>query len=150
MNKDAVLATIIGFGVGLVIAGAVFLGPGLIKNIRIPSLNLSFLSSVLPKSSGKKAKPTPTPVAKTFSIESPLPDSIEPKSESLISGAAIPGAIIVLEGESDEAVAVATDKGAYAAKLSLGEGKNDIVVTSYAGKTVESKTLTVYYTPEDF
>ncbi len=151
MNKDAVLATVIGFGVGLVIAGLVFLGPTLFKNLPHFSLpNLSFLSSLVPKNRGAHPTPTPTPGTHALTVESPLPEAIEPKNETLISGNAPANAIVVLEGESNEAVVIATPQGAYAGKVSLGEGKNALRVTSYSGKEVQTQSLTVYYTPENF
>jgi len=47
MNKDALLATIIGFGIGLVITGALLLGP---------TLSASFPAFSLPKINFKSAK----------------------------------------------------------------------------------------------
>jgi len=144
MNKDALLATIIGFGVGLVIAGLVFLGPTVatyLPRISMPSL---------PKTSKPKTTPKANNKPNTISIESPLPESIEPKNETLLSGKTTPNAIVVLEGENDEVVVIANAQGAYAGKLTLGEGKNDLKVTSYAGKNVQTQSVRVYYTPENF
>lgn len=154
MNKDAILATIIGFGVGLVIAALVFIGPSMVKGLPHFSLpNLSALTAMFSMKSktGSNAKATTTPkLSDTLSIESPLPDAIEPKNETLISGTTIPNATVVIEGEDTENVVVANANGAYAGKLELSEGKNDIVVTSYAKNNVQSEDVTVYYTPESF
>lgn len=150
MNKDAILATIIGFGVGLIIAAAIFLGPTLIKNF--PHLswpNFSFLKNI--GTSKTKIKPTPTPTGTdTLTIQSPLPEAIEPKNETLVSGSVTPESIVVIESEGTEAVAVSNSQGSFAGKITLGEGKNDIVVTSYTKGKVQMQTVTVYYTPEDF
>lgn len=151
MNKDAILATIIGFGVGLVIAGLVFLSPALIKGLPHVNLNLSFLTSLFKQK--PNTKPSPTKTASTsykLSIESPLSESIEPKEETLVSGNTHPNAIVVLEGENGESVVVSNKDGAYAGKLTLGEGRNILKVTSYAGKSTETQSVTVYYTPENF
>lgn len=148
MNKDALLATIIGFGIGLVIAGLVFLGPTIGKTIPLPNVNFNF-SRWFPKSGGNPS-PTAKPAPETLTVESPLPESIESKNETLISGASAPRSVIVIEGESSETVVVANDDGAYAGKIGLGEGKNTIKVTSYANGKVQSQQVTVYYTPEDF
>jgi hypothetical protein len=151
MNKDAILATVIGFGVGLVIAGLVFLGPSLLSGLphfKLP--NFSFLKNTF--GTTRRLQPTPTgkPASHTFSITSPLPDSVEPRNETLISGTTTPNATVVLEGEIGESVVVANSEGSYAGKLSLGEGKNDLLVTSYSGKDVQTLPLTVYYTTENF
>ncbi len=151
MNKDALLATIIGFGVGLVIAGIVFLSPALFKALPHISLpKFPRISWSLPSPSKPKPTATPKPGSTALTIERPLPDSIEPKNETLLSGTTAPHAIVVLEGEIGETVAVANAQGAYAGKLSLGEGKNSLKVTSYAGKDVQTQSVTVYYTTENF
>ena len=151
MNKDALLATVIGFGVGLIIAALVFLGPTVFKNM--PQIRMPNLASLWSNFTAQKnnAAPTPTPKPnEVLSIQSPLPESIEQKNESLISGASPPNAIVVIEGESTENIIIANAEGSYAGKISLGEGKNEITVTSYAGANVQVQSVTVYYTPEDF
>jgi hypothetical protein len=150
MNKDALLATIIGFGVGLVIAAVVFLGPSIFQNM--PKFGLPNVSWIMNKfASSNKATPTPTPAPnETLTIQSPLADAIEPKSETLVSGTVAPDSIVVIEGETTETVAVANNQGAYAGKISLGEGKNDIMVTSYTKDKVQTQTVRVYFTPENF
>lgn len=152
MNKDALLATVIGFGVGLVIAALVFLGPTMMKSAPRFSLpDLSFITSLLKRRPSDSAKPTPMPQQTiALTIQSPLPDSIENKNETLISGSVTPHSIVVIEGESAETVAVANDQGSFAGKIGLSEGKNDIAITSYAKDTVQTQTVTVYYTPENF
>ncbi len=150
MNKDALLATIIGFGIGLVITGLVFAGPTIFKSF--PRIQLPSLSMFTGKSSGtaKKPNPTPRPNSTDLAIESPLADSIEAKSEVLVSGRTTPNATVVIEGESDEAVVVANAKGAYAATITLGEGKNEIMASSYTSTKVQKQNVTVFYTPEKF
>lgn len=151
MNKDAILATIIGFGVGLVIAGLVFLGPTVLKNlppIHLP--NFAFIQNLFQKTPKLATSPTPKATSHGLTVESPLPDSIESRNETLISGNTKPNAIVVLEGENGELVVVANPQGAYAGKLSLGEGKNELHITSYNGSDRESQTVTVFYTPENF
>lgn len=150
MNKDALLATIIGFGVGLIIAALVFLGPSLIKNF--PGIKLPDLSGIMTMfSPSDKAKPTPTPKpGEELTIQSPLPEAIESKNETLVSGTTAPDAMVVIETDGAEAVATANAQGAYAGKITLSEGKNDIIVTSYKEGKIQTQIVTVYYTPEDF
>jgi hypothetical protein len=150
MNKDALLATVIGFGIGLVITGLVFMGPTLFKNF--PSFHFPgfSLSKLLQNKNTTKAKPTPKPGPTDLTIESPLADNIESKTDLLVSGQTAPNATVVIEGESTETVVVANTQGAYAGSITLGEGKNDIRVTSYAGTKVQTQMVTVYYTPEKF
>ncbi len=152
MNKDAILATFIGFGVGLVIAALVFLGPSIFKGLPKISLpDMSFFTNLLASKSRPGTKPTPTPAANdSLTIESPLPDAIEPNSETLVSGKTFANATVVIEGQDSETVVIANEKGDYAGKITLGEGKNDIIVTGYGTGKTETRDVRVYYTPETF
>lgn len=148
MNKDALLATLIGFIIGLVITGILLAGPSLAKGF--PRIKWPTFAFSLPKGPSKPGdtKPTPTPVAFFLTIDSPLTDSIEEKSDVLVSGKTIANATVVIAGNTDEVVVTADDKGTYAGKVKLVEGKNDVVVTSYNKEEQKSQTVTVFYTPE--
>lgn len=153
MNKDALLATIIGFGIGLVITGLVFMGPTMFKNFpafHFPTINMNLSKYFSSKTPQKNISTTPKPSPSDLSIESPLADNIEPKKELLVSGQTAPSATVVIEGEDAEVVVTANEKGAYAGTVSLGEGKNVIRVTSYANKKTQTQMVTVFYTPENF
>lgn len=143
MNKDALLATLIGFGIGLLITGLLLVGPNILKmfpTITLPSF--SFMQS------GSAPTPTPTPKAASFSIESPLPEAIESSSTLLVSGTANPGVTVVIAGPSDESVVVVSSDGKFAGKVTLVEGKNDITVTSLSKEKQTSQSVTVYFTEE--
>lgn len=145
MNKDALLATIIGFVVGLVITGILLLAPrfsGLLPKISFPSFSLP---KTVPSIS-----PTPSAIITGLSIDSPLPDSIESSAELLVTGNTEPGASVIIQTDRDEEAFVAGDDGRYAGKITLYEGKNDLTVTSYGKIKQEEKTITVYFTPEEF
>lgn len=150
MNKDALLATIIGFAVGLVIAAAFFFGPALLSNTF--HLNVPSISSLLSKLKRQQTTVVPTPTADdtTLHIQSPLDESIEPNQETLVSGVTLPNALVVIEGQGDDVVVTANNKGAFAGKITLTEGVNPIQVTSYADKTAQIQRITVYYTTEEF
>lgn len=151
MNKDALLATVIGFGVGLVIAAIVFLGPTMFKGM--PQFKFPDVSALFSRFTSQQGGGNPTPTPKpndALTIQSPLPEAIEPQNELLISGSAPPNSTIVIEGESSENVVIANAKGSYAGKIALGEGKNEITVTSHTKDKTQQQTVTVYYTPEDF
>lgn len=144
MNKDAILATLIGFGIGLLITGALLVGPTLVKNlpqIKLPTISLQ-TQNPTPTSA-----PTPTQVG--VSIESPLAEAIETSDILLVSGKAPVGATVVIAGAVDETVVTVKEDGKFAGKVSLVEGKNDLIVTSYVQAQQTSQTVTVYYTPEE-
>lgn len=147
MNRDALLATIIGFGIGLVLTGLLLFGPTIAKNF--PAIRLPKIS--LPKF---QTKPTPTeaPNTKTesFTIDSPLPEAIESDESILVSGSAPKGTLVVVEGPSQEFVVSPNGDGKYQATVTLVEGRNDIYVTAYTQGIAEQKTVTIFYTPEKF
>lgn len=148
MNKDAILATIIGLVLGLTIAGTFIFGPSLIK--ALPRLTLPTIS--LPKST-PKATPQPTAEPKEFTvtINAPLPDTVEPKQDVVVSGTTQAGATVVIAGALDEDVVTAGEGGAYAGKITAVEGKNDITVTSYGNEGKQAQAaVTIYFTEESF
>lgn len=144
MNKDALLATVIGFVVGLVITGLLLVGPRLVSflpKISWPSFSFG--------QTNPTASPTSTPEV-SFTIDSPLPEAIESGAELLVSGSTEPGATVVIQTDVDDEVVIAKEDGKYAGKVTLIEGKNDLVVTSYGKTKQEAKTIAVFYTPEGF
>lgn len=146
MNKDAILATLIGFVIGLLITGLLLMGPNITKSlpkIKLPTVNLT-------QSKQKPTKATtPSPSQFTVTIESPLADSIENNTTILVSGVTQAGSTVVIAGTQDDTATVAEKTGKYAGKITLSEGKNDIIVTSYLQSKQASQTVTVFYTPED-
>jgi predicted PurR-regulated permease PerM len=145
MNKDAILATIIGFVIGLFITAMLLVGPKLVNmlpkvNFKLPTISLGL----------NKPTPTSTPAQKEFSvtIDSPLPDSIESENETLVSGSTAALSTVVIEANTTEAISEVKTDGKYAGKVTLIEGKNDITVTSYNKDKKATQTVTVFYTPE--
>lgn len=139
MNRDAVLATLIGFGIGLLITGLLLVGPNLLKAVP----RISF-----PKNTTTPA-PTPTPKTVSLTIESPIAETIENSPELLVSGTAQAGATVIIAGPSDESAVTAGADGTFAGKITLVEGKNDIIVTSLSGAHQSEQRVTVYYTQEN-
>ncbi len=145
MNRDAIIATVIGFGIGLVITGIFLLGPNIIKYM--PKLSLPSISLPKPQTA---ASPTPTQTNATFSIDAPITESIETTNSVLVSGSSPTGSLVVVEGPTDEVVLSPNGDGKYAGKVALDEGKNEIYVTSYANGKSQRLSVIVFYTPEKF
>lgn len=145
MNKDALLATIIGFVVGLCITGLILVGPKLIS--WLPKITLPTIT--LPT---RDATPLATPPDQEFSvtIDSPLESSIESSLDLLVSGTTQAGSTVFIQTDADDAIIIAGDDGKYAEKITLAEGKNDITVTAYLDQKQMSVKRTVFYTPEEF
>lgn len=157
MNKDALFATLIGLGIGLLLTGIILVGPSLAKSF--PKITWPTFSKIsLPSFSfPKKSTPTPTlnpnsqPQEHQLTIDSPLPETIEQTETVLVSGSTSIGATVVIQGIVDDVVIATNGDGKYAGKITLAEGKNDITVTSYSiTKEQKVQTVTVFYTPEEW
>ncbi|MBI3577227.1 hypothetical protein HY086_04275 [Candidatus Gottesmanbacteria bacterium] len=142
MNKDALLATLIGLGMGLIITGIIVVGPNLLK--ALPKISLPKFNFNLAQKPGAPT-PTPTPTVFAVTIESPVADSVVSKEELLVSGSTFAGAMVVVQGPTDEDVVSSDTNGKYAGKVTLSEGKNDVTVTSYLAEKHDSKTVVVFY-----
>ena len=154
MNKDALFATLIGLGIGLLLTGIILVGPNIAKSL--PAIKWPTISKItLPSFSfPKKATPTPAntaeqPTKHVITIDSPLDGSIEDKDAVLISGVTSKQSTVIIQGLIDESVTAVNGDGKYAGKITLVEGKNDITVTSFTEqKEQATKNITVFYTPE--
>jgi hypothetical protein len=146
MNKDAILATIIGFLIGLCITALIVFGPKALKFF--PSIRLN-----LPKFTLFQTKPAPnadkTPKEFSVTIDSPLPDSIEATAEVLVSGTTLPETTVVIQGNTNDAITTGNAEGKYAGKIALVEGKNEITVTGYLKDKIIRQSVTVFYTQEE-
>jgi len=148
MNKDAFFATLIGLGIGLLLTGIILVGPNIVKSlpkVTLPSVNLSFLK--------KQPTPTPTPSPEPkheVTIDSPLPDAIETTDSVLVSGSSSRESKVIIQGIIDDIVIATNGEGKFAGKVTLTEGKNDILVTSYLAGVSAMQKVTVYYTPQDW
>lgn len=151
MNKDAFFATLIGLGIGLLLTGIILVGPNVLKsfpNIKFPTFTFS-----MPNISWLQKKPTPGPTAipevpHAVTIDSPLPDAIEATASVLVSGSTSKESKVVIQGIVDDIVILTNGDGKFAGKVTLTEGKNDILVTSYHLLQSATQKVTVYYTPE--
>ena len=145
MNKDAILATMIGFVVGLVITAILLAGPKLASF-------LPHISWKLPTFSQSKPTPSKAGTAKqkafTVTIESPLDQSIQSDSTILVSGSTTSGATVLIDGNTDDAISQVKSDGKFAGKVSLVEGENIITVTSYLKGKSATQSVMVFYTSE--
>lgn len=155
MNKDALFATLIGLGIGLLLTGIILVGPSIAKSL--PTIKLPTISKIsLPSFSfQKKVIPTPTIteqiVKHDVTIDSPLDDAIEDKDTVLVSGTTSKESTVIIQGLTDDSVMMVNGDGKYAGKITLVEGKNTITVTSISKeKEHVTKTIIVFYTPEDW
>jgi hypothetical protein len=155
MNKDALFATLIGLAIGIAITGIVLVGPNIAKSLpKIPAISIPKFS--VPNLTFMKKKPAPSPTGSTQQsvhtvvIDSPLDQSIESDKKIFVSGTTTKESTIVVSGLVDEAVVTTNGDGKYAGEVTLSEGKNDIVVTSYKDGIKTEAHVFVYYTPSEW
>ncbi len=146
MNKDAILASIIGFGIGLLITGGVIIGPRLLTQLK------NNKGDVASATTEKKTEASPTPESsksnQELTIDSPTKETILHDSTTEVSGKAPSQAVIVIGTTEDETVVETKDTTSYKATVTLKEGKNDISVASILNGKETVERVTVYYTSE--
>jgi hypothetical protein len=156
MNKDALLATIIGFIIGLCLTVIIVFGPNLIKSInsksafQFPKLsfNLSLPNFKPVKQSKNNYNPPPKDNQENLSVDSPQDESIVDNENLAISGKATQKSKIILSSSIEEKIYETNSDGLFVGSIKIKEGKNIIHVLSIQGKSTHQKLLTIYYTSE--
>lgn len=146
MNKDALLASGIGFGIGLFITGAILLGPTVITQLstRRPSPPGDTQSATQQVQGANTNNGTSST---TVTIDSPTLESIMTEDSVEVSGKAPEGSIIVIAGEVDETALTVDSTGTYKGTIALKEGKNEISVSGILNGNPSVQKQIVFYTP---
>jgi hypothetical protein len=147
MNKDALLASGIGFGIGLLITGAILVGPTIMSQLKSRTTSTGNVQSATQDNGNAQ----PTPVGSdstTVTIDEPINETILTEDSVEIKGKAPQNSTIILSGDLDETVVTVDTSGTYAGKLTLKEGKNDISITSIQNGTPTVQKHLLFYTPE--
>lgn len=157
MNKDAILATFIGFIFGLVITSLILFGPSVVqklpefKNFKfaLPNVSIFKKSDLIP--AGIKLDPKPNVrSATTLSVKEPKDGSIAKAQNVDVSGETVPNSIILVSGGQSDQVTQADKSGRFKIQVKLYEGKNDLSIARFSPDSQESDTVTVFYTSEKF
>lgn len=148
MNKDAILASGIGFGVGLLITGGILLGPTLLSQItsKTQEVRNQVQSPQVQPQKNNDAQVAGDQTT-SFSIDSHQSETIVDSDKISINGKAKDGTFVVIAGDLEEQAAVASGN-TYSIPVLLKEGKNDITVTNIDGDQATVQKLTLYYTPK--
>lgn len=146
MNKDALLASGIGFGIGLLITGAILLGPTLVTQVttRRPTPTGDVQSGTQQALGANTNNGTPSTA---ITIDSPSPESIITQENVEVAGKAPEGSIIVIAGEVDETVLTVDSTGTFKGAIALKEGKNEISVSGILNGNPTVQKQVVFYTP---
>lgn len=140
MNRDTVIASVIGFGLGLVAAIALWVVPKM-----LPKADDS------PKVTQQETKAEvagKTSDTSVFSISTPQDGSITDKKSVNVAGLANDAHLVVVSTASQSAVITPSANGEFKADIDLTEGVNEIIVTKYAKDQDEQQKVMVYYSTE--
>lgn len=143
LGRETILASLVGFAVGLLAAWAVWRIPQLPSSQPLPSPPKE---EVAPKA--EEAIPT-----SEFSLELTQPEegAILSSKVATVAGKTKAGATVVVSGPLKDEVFEATGDGTFSVSLDLTEGANEIVVTAYSQEGLEkTETRTVASTSEEF
>ncbi len=137
MNKDTVVASVIGFGLGLVAAIALWVVPRLLPKAA-PATKPTQQETV---EASPKTSSNPT----QFAISSPQDGEITKNKSIKLEGNAPGTQMVVVSTNTDNTILTPKDTGSFSLNLDLNEGANHIVITSFNKDKQEVKELFVYY-----
>lgn len=138
MNKDTVVASVIGFSLGLIAAIALWVVPKIMPKPNTPSTISDSVNQEQPSASEVNG-------TSTFEIASPKDGEIVQSKDLTLSGKASNAKLIVVTTPSSSVVLEPSDQGEFSTPLTLSEGANPITIAAYTGDTNESQKLFVYY-----
>lgn len=139
MNKDTVVASVIGFSLGLVAAIALWVVPKI-----MPKPNTS--SQIADKTVNQE-QPSASEVngASSFEITSPKDGEIVKSKDLNLTGKVTSATLVVVTTPTSSIVLTPSEKGEFSTSLTLTEGANPITVAAYTKDTNESQKLFIYY-----
>lgn len=143
MNKDTVVASVIGFGLGLIAAVALWIVPKI-----LPSITTSKTSQdqVL---SETVAQNSPEPeIGESLQITSPVDGEISKESKIKIQGKAPLDTLVLVTSASENLNSAIGSSGNFSVDLNLKEGANEIAVINISHGKQESQRILVYFTKE--
>ena len=150
MRKEVVLAVLMGFVLGLVIAGGIFLfGKSGIRLSSSPTVSsLSSLTRISPSLPTGSQVPLISPASPiTLTLASPEDESIVKEDKVSVEGKTAPSATVSLIYENGESLITADEDGNFSESVPLIGGANEITITAFGEEGNEAtQTVTVVYT----
>lgn len=135
-GQETILAMILGFSLGFVVAAGIFLLPSLYK----PPKKTDVTSLI------GNGKQTVTPVQSQFTVSEPKDYAGVMDENVTVSGKSNPGEYIVFSTLSADQVVQTTAQGDFHATVTVPEGASDIWITRYkddSAETVDRKIFRV-------
>ena len=137
MRKEVIIAIIIGFFLGLVLAFGFWTANQAVKDKKTEqTVKVS------------NSTPSPSPVA-SFSIDSPENNLVSDKNKIQVSGKTTPMAVIIAYSEDNQNFTIADENGFFSLNVDLVKGSNIYTIKSVdSNDNVKQKELTVVYTTD--
>lgn len=154
MNKDALLATVIGFVVGLCLTVIIVFGPKILSKmtvINFPKISFAFLpiKNPLQKIPIKNSPPSANKTSSdSFTIVSPQPEALVTDSELSVSGTGKAGQYVVISTAEAENTVKIQDNNQFIIPVRLKEGKNSLKFYMTDFQNISAQELNVYYTSQ--
>ena len=140
MNKDTVVASVIGFGLGLIAAIALWVVPKI-----MPSTSPDTSPALAAKTAVESARDERSDAK--FSITSPKDGDIVAADKIKLTGTSQATAVFLTSPIENVAAEVKSD-GTYEASLTLTEGHNEILSTQIHEGSESATRVNVFYYPE--
>lgn len=140
MNKDTVVASIIGFGLGLIAAIAIWVAPHI-----LPKRSNTVNSPVVTDTASEE-KPIEATI---LTINTPLDGEIAKSKEIEVKGKSQNTMVVSVSTSDETTIAHLGQDGEFSVKIVLTDGANEIDVTSISPTKQEHQQLFVYYISEN-
>lgn len=138
MNKDTVVASTIGFSLGLVAAIMLWVVPRI-----IPKTTLKPTPATTAQVVEETDDHTPAPTGLT--ITSPVDGEIVTDSSIKITGTAPAADTVTISSPEQSVVIIPEKNGEFSSSIKVVEGANQIVLSSFTKGQRDAKTLSVYH-----
>jgi len=137
MRKEVIIAIIIGFFLGLVLAFGFWTANQAVKDKKTEqTVKVS------------NSTPSPSPVA-SFSIDSPENNLVSDKNKIQVSGKTTSMAVIIAYSEDNQSFTTADENGFFSMNVDLVKGSNIYTIKSVdSNDNVKQKELTLVYTTD--
>lgn len=138
MKKEVLLAILIGIGLGLLITFGLYTARKSIKQA-------GQIVSPLVENKNNNANSSQE-IVPSFSLLSPIDQSISKEGKTSIVGSAAPSSWIIILTETGEKMVQADQKGSFSTEVFLVSGENEIEVKTISDKgDIVGKIVTVVY-----
>ena len=140
MNKDTIVASVIGFSLGLVAAIALWIVPRFLHKSPDTTSKVADTNQEIVLETQKNTE--------TLTVAQPVDGVIVNSEDLTVQGTASDALYVVVTTDSSNDVIEPEANGTFSADVTLHDGSNEIAVTRYTENGEETKSVFVYYYEE--